>query len=228
MTKKLLQLCLSFILLSFVFFPVYTMANDRVSDWIEDKEQQKEEKVDKDEESIFDNLEEEEEDKEESAVGVTAWDYIKMLFALAFVVGLLYALLKFINGRNRSYGKNRLMKNIGGLSLGQQKSIQLIVVGGTYYLVGVGEDIRLLKEITDPDEIDTLLEYYEEAEEVPFKGPFESLLMKMSPFQKKESKKRDDETEDFSEMLNHRLTEIKAERKKQFHRLTEKEQSEDD
>ena len=60
------------------------------------------------------------------------------------------------------YDKNRLMKNMGGISLGQHKSIQLVVIGESYYLIGVGDDIRLLKEITDPEEIDKLVEFYEE------------------------------------------------------------------
>ena len=54
------------------------------------------------------------------------------------------------------------MKNMGGISLGQHKSIQLVVIGESYYLIGVGDDIRLLKEITDPAEIDKLIEFYEE------------------------------------------------------------------
>lgn len=163
-----------------------------------------------------------------SKVGLTAGDYIKAFFALIFVVGLLYASLKFINRKNRLYDKNRLMKNLGGISLGQQKSIQLITVGDTYYLVGVGEDIRLLKEITDDNEIATLLEYYEEVEEMPFQGPMEKLLTKISPLNKKLPKKNEQETEDFSQIFNHRLSEIKAERKKQFNRLIEKERSKDD
>lgn len=229
MIKKLLGLVLSLFLFTLVFFPVSMMANDKVFDWIEDEQQEEEKKedgVDKDEESIFENLEDEE--KETSAESVTAWDFIRTLLALAFVVGLLYALLKFINRRNRLYDKNRLMKNVGGISLGQQKSIQLILIGNTYYLVGVGEDIRLLKEITDPEEIARLLEHYEEAEEGAFQGPFEQILMKVNPFQKQETKKTNDKNEDFSKVLNHRLSEIKAERKKHFHRLTEKERNEDD
>ena len=99
-----------------------------------------------------------------TAVGLSAWDYIKTLFALVFVVGLLFGLLKFVNRKNRMYDKNRLMKNMGGISLGQHKSIQLVVIGETYYLIGVGDDIRLLKEITDPEEIDKLKSFYEEVE----------------------------------------------------------------
>ena len=80
--------------------------------------------------------------------------------AFVFVVGLLFGLLKVINRKNRLYDKSRFMKNMGGISLGQHKSIQLVVIGESYYIIGVGDDIRLLKEITDPEEIDTLVEFY--------------------------------------------------------------------
>ena len=78
-----------------------------------------------------------------------------------FVLGLLFGLLKFVNRKNKLYDKSRFMKNMGGISLGQHKSIQLVVIGESYYLIGVGDDIRLLKEITDPEEIETIVEFYE-------------------------------------------------------------------
>ena len=53
-----------------------------------------------------------------AAVGLSWWDYAKTLLALLFVVGLLLALLKFINRKNRMFDQHRLMKNVGGLSLG--------------------------------------------------------------------------------------------------------------
>lgn len=165
---------------------------------------------------------------EKSKVGLTAGDYVKTFFALIFVVGLLYAMLKFMSRKNRLYDKNRLMKNLGGLSLGQQKSVQLIVVGDAYYLVGVGEDIRLLKEITDEKEIASLLAYYEEVDDDSYQGPMEKLLQKLSPQNKKKTAQPKQETEDFGDLLNDRLNEIKAERKKQFNRLTEKERGKDD
>lgn len=224
--KQLLQLSLLLAIMLFLIYPATSYANDSVFDCIEDEENCEEEKTNPDESGVPENFDEENEGR--STVGLTAWDYIKTFFALIFVVVLLYGLLKFVNRRSQLHDKNRLMKNMGGLSLGQQKSVQLIVVGNTYYLVGVGEDIRLLKEITDQAEIAALLEHYEEIEEIPFKGPFEKLLGKIMPFQKKEPKKENQQSEEFSEMLNERLSEIKAERKRQIHRLTKKEQSEDD
>ncbi|AOV09233.1 hypothetical protein BI350_12430 [Sporosarcina ureilytica] len=221
---------MSIILLSFVLIPSVSYAEDNVFYCMENKENcSDEEGADKTEAKppIQDKSNNEIDEKQALKVGVTAWDYIKTLFALVFVVGLLYGLLKFINRKNRLYDKNRLMKNLGGLSLGQQKSIQLIVVGDTYYLVGVGEDIRLLKEITDEKEIASLLEYYEENDVMSSKGPLEQLLSKFSSFKKQNPNNMEEQHTDFSQVLNNRLTEIKTERKRQLNRLTEKERDQD-
>ena len=39
------------------------------------------------------------------------------------------------------------MQNLGGVGVSQGKSVQLLQVGNSLFLVGVGEDITLLKEI---------------------------------------------------------------------------------
>ena len=160
-------------------------------------------------------------------VGLSKWDYIKTVLALLFVVGLLLALLKFINRKNRMFDQNRLMKNVGGLSLGQQKSIQLVVIGGSYYLVGVGDEVRLLKEITDPQEIEALESYFDE-EETQFPPGLVSKLLTMLPQNKVAASDDSDQPADFKKMFTSRLDELKAERKKHMNRLTEKESRKDD
>ena len=89
-------------------------------------------------------------------VSVTAWDYIKMIFALLFVIALLYGLLRFVNSRNKTFQTNQLIHNLGGVGVGQGKSLQLMQVGNSIFLVGIGDDITLIKEITDPKEIEKL------------------------------------------------------------------------
>lgn len=229
-SRKSLLVLMSIIFFCFIFSPSISYAEDNVFYCMENEENCPEEGIDKSETEppSNDKSGSKSTEEESSKVGVTAWDYIKTLFALIFVVGLLYGLLKFINRKNRLYDKNRLMKNLGGLSLGQQKSIQLIAVGDTYYLVGVGEDIRLLKEITDEKEIASLLEYYEEPEMTSYQGPLEKLLTKFSPLNKVKTKESEGQQTEFGEVLNQRLTELKAERKRQLDRLTEKERSKDE
>ncbi len=88
---------------------------------------------------------------EDSNQGSVLFDLIKMFFALILVLALIYIVLKFLNQRNKLTPKGKMLENIGGISLGQSKSIQIIRVGPKVYLIGVGDDINLLEEITDEE-----------------------------------------------------------------------------
>ena len=121
------------------------------------------------------------------------------------------------------------MKNLGGISLGQQKSIQLVVVGESYYLIGVGEDIRLLKEITDPDEIEHLIAFYEDGTGEAASGILQNILDKVAGRKKPADPEQGSVVEaDFSDQFKARLDEMKEERKRQIRRLTEKERHPDE
>ncbi|MBR7552900.1 flagellar biosynthetic protein FliO [Allobacillus sp. GCM10007491] len=83
-------------------------------------------------------------------------DFLKMIVALVVVLGLIYFLLKFLQKRTRIYQQTRSLENFGGLSLGSNKSIQIVRVGNDYYLIGVGDNIQLLDKIDSPETIDSL------------------------------------------------------------------------
>ncbi|WP_400247240.1 flagellar biosynthetic protein FliO [Niallia sp. JL1B1071] len=100
-------------------------------------------------------------DAEESgSIGVTIWDFIKMIFATIFVIFLMYFILRFINKRNHGYKNSQIIENIGGTALGSNRSIQLIKVGNRLLIVGVGDSIQLIKEIDDEQEYKEILEEY--------------------------------------------------------------------
>lgn len=165
---------------------------------------------------------------DKAGVGTSVGDYIKTLFALVFVLGLLFGLLKFVNRKNKLSDKNRLMKNMGGISLGQNKSIQLVVIGESYYVIGVGDDIRLLKEITEPDEIDKLVEFYAGDSTEIASGMLNRILAKVAAKSKSISSVKTEESPDFSSVFQSRLEEMKEERKRHISRLTEKERNRDE
>ncbi|MBS4203773.1 flagellar biosynthetic protein FliO [Lederbergia citrea] len=89
-------------------------------------------------------------------------DVLKMVAALIFVIALLYLILRFINKKSQSYQQNRLVQNFGGTPLGGNRSIQIVKVGSRLLVLGVGEDIRLLKEITDDKELEDYIRQYNE------------------------------------------------------------------
>lgn len=86
------------------------------------------------------------------------WNFIKMIFALLIVLALIYLLLTFIKKRNQLYERSNIIQNLGGVSVGQNKSIQIVRIGEQIFVLGVGENVQLLKEITDEELIEQLLE----------------------------------------------------------------------
>ncbi|WP_394232519.1 flagellar biosynthetic protein FliO [Niallia oryzisoli] len=93
-------------------------------------------------------------------VGLTIWDFIKMIAATVFVVALLYIILKFVNKKGHLYKGSQLIENLGGATLGANRSVQLIKVGKKILVVGVGENVQLIKEIDDLQEYEALLSAY--------------------------------------------------------------------
>lgn len=77
--------------------------------------------------------------------------FLRMFFALVAVLGLIYILLRFLNKRHKLHHHGQALENLGGISVGQNKSIQVIRVGSNMYLIGVGENVELLHEIVDED-----------------------------------------------------------------------------
>jgi len=168
-------------------------------------------------------------DEEESAstdVGLGIWDYMKMLFSLGVVLALLLFVLKFLNKKSASYQQNSVVRNIGGITVGSQKSVQLLHIGDTLYIVGVGEDVQLIKEITDPQEVERLLAFYEEKQTlVGGTSPYILELVKKlkNNNTQEQTEEKPQEPQNFGEMFNKRLSEITKTRKSELDKWKEKE-----
>ncbi|RAK23381.1 flagellar protein FliO/FliZ [Anoxybacillus vitaminiphilus] len=91
----------------------------------------------------------------------SVWDVFKMILATIFVVGLIYGLLRFINRRIRlSPTKRSFIENLGGTSVGPNRSVQLIKVGNRILVIGVADSIQLLAEIDEDEEMKEILTEY--------------------------------------------------------------------
>lgn len=89
--------------------------------------------------------------------------FFRMILAFGFVVLLIYGLAKFLNKRTRSFAGTRSLESLGGISVGQNRSIQIVKVGDRLLVVGVSNTIQLLKEIDDESEVERLLQEREQA-----------------------------------------------------------------
>lgn len=126
---------------------VQASTDGSVTDWLEQK----------DDEPKSNNEEESPSDVASSNSSVF-FLLLKMIFYTIVVVGLIYILIKFLAKRQRKMQSHSVLNQIGGTSLGNNKSVQIIQLGNTLYMVGVGENINLLKEINDDNEIKTILD----------------------------------------------------------------------
>lgn len=160
-----------------------------------------------------------------STPGVTFIDGLRMIAALAFVVFLLYVLLKFVNKKNLANQSNSLVKNLGGVSVGGKNSVQIVKIGNEIYILGVGEEVRLIKEITDEKVIKQYIEQYEEQ--------LGSMSQPIDVFKKwlhtrSEGKEEKQPKINFQSHLKKQLTEIKESRKDAMEKLNHKENQQDE
>ncbi|MBE3569947.1 MAG: flagellar biosynthetic protein FliO [Bacillales bacterium] len=160
--------------------------------------------------------------------GVNVWDYIKMLFALLFVIVLIYFLIKFINKKSQSFQDSKLIQHLGGSPLGGNRSIQLVKVGERIFILGVGENIELLKEINDQEEYKKLLQFYNQQKDqlLDTKDIFSVALQKWQERKQKAGGK--DVSVPFKSMLEKQLNEIKTSREQAIQQLETKEKKSDE
>jgi flagellar protein FliO/FliZ len=104
---------------------------------------------------------------------------LKIFFYTILIIGMIYGLRKLLVFQQKKLQPNQLFQNLGGTQLGPNKSLQLVKVGRTVYLLGVAEQISLIKELQDPDEILQLESKVEEETFIP-KGIKELIQSKMN------------------------------------------------
>lgn len=121
----------------------YAAADANVTDWLEEKDSDAEQPA---ETVAIEPVE------KQSFVSIIA----KLFFFTALIVVLIYGLIKFLAVRQQKLQPNQAVKLMGGTPLGNNKSLQLVKVGGKIYMIGVGDEVTLIKEFTDETEVGSI------------------------------------------------------------------------
>lgn len=174
-----------------------------------------------DKEEVKKNQDENEQILENEVATFSIFAFFKMLLALIFVIFLIYFLLKFINKKGNLFNQYRYIQNIGGTSLGSNRSIQLVKAGNRILVVGVGDSIQLLKEIDDDEEIKEILADHNNRMDqlVQSKDFFKKVFQ-----EKMNQKKRTEHSnQQFGVLLKEQLQELTNNRKKLFDQMKNKE-----
>ena len=101
-------------------------------------------------------------EKEQSSEVTTTEDkslvviLFKLIFYTLLILVMIYGLIKFLAVRQKKLQPNQAVKLMGGTPLGNNKSLQLVKVGEKVYLIGVGDQVTLIKEFSESDEINSI------------------------------------------------------------------------
>lgn len=168
--------------------------------------------------------EEEEEDKQELDISGTQKQNIfflifQMFLALGVVLFVIYFLLKFINKRAQKFNSHSTVQNIGGAGVGPNRSVQIVRVGKRILIVGVGDTVQLLKEIEDQQEIEEMLESYQQ--EDFFEQPISKFTEWLQKKRKTENTSHSNEVA-FRSLLDNEMKDVKKSQHKIHSALEEK------
>ncbi|TMW73224.1 flagellar biosynthetic protein FliO [Alteribacter natronophilus] len=131
----------------------------------------------------------------------------QMFLALGVVLALIYGMLRFINRRTRTLKGSRTIQSVGGVNVGQNRSVQIVKAGDRLLIVGVGEDVRLLREVSNPDEIEQMLKDHETSDALDVPVARAGEWLKQSFAAKKGSSS-------FPDVLERRLKGVRDDQKK--------------
>ncbi|QPC46356.1 flagellar biosynthetic protein FliO [Mangrovibacillus cuniculi] len=162
------------------------------------------------------SLDNEKRSTEETANSFVSFgDVIRMIFALLVVIGLLYGVLKFLGKKSQSYQHTQMIQNLGGTSLGGNRSIQLVKIGTKLYVVGVGENVQLMKEIEDTQEKELLIKEYQGKLSNTSTSDIVGKIVERATG-KKHADANKPSTENFSSLFQTQLKSIQKDRKKRL------------
>ena len=124
------------------------------------------------------------EEVEPKPTAVSWWSTLAYLLSLvavfAVVVVMAYFTAKFIGGRfnaRMATGGGRILEN---LPLAPNRSVCIVEIAGRVFLLGVGENISLLAEITDDNTVENLREKNQNMFSQDF-GSVSDLIQKIPP-----------------------------------------------
>ena len=89
---------------------------------------------------------------------VSTWDFLRMILILGIVIGLIYGLFFILKKTtSKRVVENDLIRVLGSRSLSNSKSLHLVEVGNSVFLVGSADGgISIISEIKDSESLDRI------------------------------------------------------------------------
>jgi flagellar protein FliO/FliZ len=81
---------------------------------------------------------------------------LQFLGSFILIIGLLYVVLRFVSKKAKQGGG--VFHALGGHSFGKDRSMQMVMAGDTLYILGIGDDVNLIRMIPPGEEQTSILE----------------------------------------------------------------------
>lgn len=141
---------------------------------------------------------------------------VKVIFFLGLIILLFFVLIKYIAKKNKGAMFGNSIRSLGGVPLGQNKSIQIVEVGHSLLIVGVGENIQLLDKINDADEVAYISELLHSSQDDRIGFGSLSKWISNLPGRKKDVEEEVEITSSFQQVFQDRMQRV-TERNKNAH-----------
>ncbi|OIN67903.1 flagellar biosynthesis protein FliO [Exiguobacterium sp. KRL4] len=110
---------------------------------------------------------------------------VKIVVTLVVLIGGFIVAVRFINERTKGVRQSNRLSHLGGVSLGKDRSVQLVKVHGKVYVVGVGQNVELIDTIEEDSEWASTTDLPEDELHTSTASPFlESFKQQLDQFQK--------------------------------------------
>lgn len=149
----------------------------------------------------------------EVSSGDTFLAIVKVIFFLIVIIGLFYFIMKVINSKKNIFF-GRAIRSLGGVPLGQNKSIQVVEIGNHLYIVGVGDNVQLLEKIEDELEVAQIVEAFTASQQIGSTS-FETISGLLQKLRNKQAVQEEetDETLSFQQVFHSKMQRV-SDRKK--------------
>lgn len=167
--------------------PMTAEASPNVVEWLNNEEPEEKVPVEEIENAPI---------KEKSLAGII----VQLILYTLLIVAMIYGLIKFLAARQKNLQPNQAVKLMGGTPLGNNKSLQVVKIGGHMYLLGVGDEVTLIKEFSDGAEINNIEKDFEQQQPALSKSLFDLTKKKVVAYSKKSQQNGFDQL--FKQSLN--------------------------
>ncbi|HSU80248.1 MAG TPA: flagellar biosynthetic protein FliO [Candidatus Angelobacter sp.] len=156
-----------------------------------------------------------------SSAGGTFLTFLKLIFALGVVLALILFLYRFLAKRTRAFQSVGQLRNLGGVAVGPNRSVQLVKIGDEILVVGVGENVQLIKTVEDQELLKKLQEA--ESQKSDIKGA--QLGTKLLQWAKETGQAKPTRKQQGS--YKNQLFQVLKERSEELHRIVKKEKEDE-